>query len=202
MEAKTSSKELPNIRYGDSDFDRYLEHLSDVNKSSESHLSIFLGWYMPHKKKAVNKISEVTEHSVEQIDVNDIVSKSEEETFNNLDELFERSAGTGSILYLTNGDKLCGAYTGFTHSKVKYATPQERYFLDKVRNFDGIVIIDISENDNADKTIRRMAQSIVTFPLPDNTFKRFIWHLKNYSLHGYDIKTKRPEEYAETTDLF
>ncbi|HKK62052.1 MAG TPA: hypothetical protein VJ951_05805, partial [Bacteroidales bacterium] len=172
-----------------------------VNESQDPshHLSLFLGVFLPDKKQALNKISDKTGLTVETIDFNDVVSRSEEETFSNLDRVFNKHKSMQSILYFRNGDKLCGAYTGFTHSRVKYATPQERYFLKKVQEYQGIVIVDITQYTAADKTLRRAAGSVISFPLPDSKMKRFLWHLKNYTLHGFELRSKRPEAYGEVS---
>ena len=197
MKIETPDQKLVNIRYGDEMFQSYLDHIKNAPGDS-CHLSLFIGLFEPDKKKALKKVRDYTGKTIEHFNFEDLVSKIEKETFNNLDDLFEKQGGTDSILYFEQGDKLCGAYTGYTHSKVKYATPQERYFLKKIQEFDGIIIIEISENDNADLTLRRAAHSIVLFPVPKSPFRKLIWSLKHYSLHGYDIRTKRPEEYAET----
>lgn len=193
MDISTPEKKFTNIIFGESSFSELRNHLKSTADDQSYHLSLLLGYYDPDKKEAARYIAKDTGKAIEWIDFNDIVSKSETETFVNLDRLFDRYDSSSSMLYFTNGSKLCGAYTGFTHSKVKYATPQERHFLKKVQDYKGIVVIDITEYTDADQTIRRAAQSVVTFPLPKSPFKRFIWNLKNFSPHGYDIKTKRPE---------
>lgn len=202
MDLKISARKLDSITYNSDAYIEFKNNLPGYLEDSPYHLSLFLGLYLADKKTALEEIARVAKKEIERIDLNAIVLKSEEETINRLDELFELYKSPDSILYFENGSKLCGAYTGFTHSKVKYATPQERYFLEKVQAFGGLVIIDIPEYTDADQTIRRAAQSVISFPLPDSRLKRFLWHLKHYSLHGYDIKTKRPEIYGETPGNF
>lgn len=199
----TSIKETStDLTYNKTSINKLEEDLKDsVNKKSH-HLCLFLGVYLPDKQEALSKISDTTGLSVATVDFNDLVFKSEEETFRKLDEFFGRHQNSESILYFKNGDKLCGAYTGFTHSRVKYATPQERYFLKRVRNFRGIVVVDITEYTAADKTLRRASDSILSFPLPDSTMQRFFWHLKNYTLHGFELRSKRPEAYGEVPGNF
>lgn len=202
MDIKTPENKLKNLSVKDDAFDEFIETLALKSQEPTHHLSLFLGVFLPDKKEALKRISQSTGLSVETIDFNEIVSKSEEETYRNLDEVFEKFQSSNSILYFQNGDKLCGAYTGFTHSRVKYATPQERYFLKKVQEYEGIVIVDITEYTAADKTLRRAAASVISFPLPDSLIKRFFWHLKNYTLHGFQLRSKRPEAYGEVAGNF
>lgn len=199
MDIKTPEDTFKNLTINDDRFDQFIDTLVKTSKDPSHHLSLFLGVFLPDKKQALDKISSSTGLTVESIDFNDVVSRSEEETVKNLDEVFDTHQSNNSILYFKNGDKLCGAYTGFTHSRVKYATPQERYFLKKVQEYRGIVIVDITQYTAADKTLRRAAGSIVSFPLPSSKMKRFFWHLKNYTLHGFELRSKRPEAYGEVS---
>jgi len=198
----TGKETLHNLTFNDSSFQNLLDALSESVQQKSHHLALFLGVYLPDKKKALKKIADVTDLQIATVDFNDLVAKSEKETFQHMDDFFSRHQNTGSLLYFENGDKLCGAYTGFTHSRVKYATPQERYFLKKVRSFQGVVIVDITEYTAADKTLRRAANSVVSFPLPDSAIQRFVWHLKNYTLHGFELRSKRPEAYGEVPGNF
>ena len=181
------------------------DSITDITERAKQgihHLCLFLGLYKPDKEEALSEIASALELTVHQLDLNDFVRKSEQETIENLDALFDKYTSSEAILYFENGDKLCGAYTGFSHSKVKYASPQERHFLRLVQNFEGLIIVDITEYTAADKTIRRAAQSIVRFDMPDSLLKRFMWHLKNYTLHGFVLKTKRPDSYGEVPGNF
>lgn len=187
---------MQTITYGDRSFDDFLDALENKKAQHAHHLCLFLGLFDPDKEEAVDRIEKKSGKNVEQINCNDIIHRIESRTFERLDELFKQYAsGSDSILYFSNGDKLSGAYTGYSYSKVKYATPQERYFLNKVQAYDGLVIVDIKEFDDAAETIRRAAHTTMRFPVPKSFFRRFWWSFKNYSLHGYDLKTKRPEVY-------
>lgn len=179
-----------------------INSIAEIAKQGGNHLCLFLGLYKPNKKEALQKLASALDMPVEHLDLNDHVFKSEEETIESLNALFDAYNSEETILYFEHGDKLCGAYTGFSHSRVKYASPQERHFLKLVEEFNGLVVIDISEYTAADKTIRRAAQSIIRFDLPDSKLKRFMWHLKNYTLHGFELKTKRPDSYGEVPGNF
>lgn len=198
----TSEETLHNLTFDNSSFISLVDELAKSAEKKSHYLCLFLGVYQPDKVKALKKISDSTGLQVATVDFNDLVSKSEKETFQKLDDCFGKHQNHESVLYFKHGDKLCGAYTGFTHSRVKYATPQERYFLKKARSFQGMVIVDITEYTAADKTLRRAANAIVSFPLPDSLMQRFIWHLKNYTLHGFKLRSKRPEAYGEVPGNF
>ena len=197
MDIQTPDNEFKNVTFGDDSFNKLQQQLEEEADLKQHHLSLFLGVYKPNKQKAVKAIADRLNREVEVVNTENLVSKIESETFDNLDAFFDDVHQSDNILYFKNGDKLCGAYTGNTHSRVKYATPQERYFMKKVQSFNGLAIVGIEEYTDADKTLRRAAKSIVSFNLPDSVFQRFMWHLKNYSTHGFELKTKRPEAYGE-----
>lgn len=198
MDIATPSDKFKNISYNSSAFKELVSHLTDEIDKQVHHLCLFLGLYKPNKKAAVNQLATKLNREVVFVDTSELVVRNESETIKNIDAFFEDLHQSDVILYFKNGHKLCGVYTGNSHSKVKYATPEERHFLRKVKAFNGLVILDVEEFNDADKTMRRAAASIVSFTLPDSTVKRFLWHLKNYTLHGCELKTKRPEAYEQT----
>lgn len=198
MDIKSPENKFQHISYGDSNYLELIEHLSSNVNENTHHLSLFLGMYEPNKKKARNKLAKKLNRKIRVIDTSELASRVESETFEKLDAFFDEMNKSEDILYFKNGDKLCGVYSSYSHSRVKYATPQERYFLKKVKSFNGLVIVDIEEFTDADKTLRRAAGSVISFTLPDSKLKRFFWHLRKYSFHGFELKTKRPEAYGET----
>ncbi len=195
MDIDTQENKHKDARFSDPSYKSLLERFEESAESNDYHMCLFLGVYTPHKEQALQEIASATGREIREVDFNSAVVKSEKETYANLDELFQNLEEEDTLLYFKNGDKLCGAYTGFTHSRIKYASPQERYFLNKIKESRAIAIIDITEYTAADKTLRRAAHSIVRFPLPASPIKRFLWHLKNYSFHGFELRTKRPEAY-------
>ncbi|NGP87999.1 hypothetical protein [Fodinibius halophilus] len=199
MDIETPSDEFKNVSYNQSSFGKLKKHLVNEIDNDQHHLCLFLGNYKPNKDNAVEELASALGREVKYIDTSELVSRIESETFENLGHFFKGLEESDEILYFENGDELCGVYTGNTHSRVKYATPEERHFIKKVKAFKGLVILDIPEYIDADKTLRRAAQSIVSFDLPKSLLKRFVWHLKNYSLNGNDLKTKRPEADLEIT---
>lgn len=198
MDIATPDNIFQDVSYGGEEYKELMDHLvTDVEKDRH-HLSLFLGLYEPNKKKALKDLEKKLDRQVTVVDTSKLSSRIESEAFAKLDEFFDNIDQANDILYFKNGEKLCGVYTSNSHSHVKYATPQERYFLKKVKQFNGLVIVDIEEFSDADKTLRRAAHSVVTFTLPKSKLKRALWHLKNFTPHGFELKTTRPEAYGET----
>lgn len=197
MDIKTPENKYQDVSYGDQEYNELVEHLVEDVQQDRHHLGLFLGIYEPNKQEALKQLGKKLNKQVTIIDTAELASRIESETYEKLDRFFADMNESEDILYFKNGDKLCGVYTSNSHSHVKYATPQERYFLKKVKDFSGLVIVDIEQFSDADKTLRRAAHSIVSFTLPKSKLKRALWHLKNFSAHGFELKTTRPEAYGE-----
>ncbi len=198
MDIKTPENDFQDVSFGDDAYTELLDHLESDVDQDRHHLSLFLGIYGTNKQKALKQIENRLNRKVHVVDTSELSSRIESESFDKLDDFFDNMEESDDILYFKNGEKLCGVYTSYSHSHTKYATPQERYFLKKVKAFNGLVIVDIEEFSDADKTLRRAAHSIVSFTLPESKLKRAWWHLWNFSFHGFQLKTTRPEAYGET----
>lgn len=183
---------LNKLSYNAPEVDSFIEELKQVNVDSSYYLVLLVGPYQKGKKQFLEKLADRIGQSITHIDLHDIVTMYEDETYGNIDSLFEGLNKEESILFFSNADRLCGAYTGYTYSKTRYATPQERYFLKKIQKMEKIILLDILDIDNVDKTLERNSHFALSFDKPTSVLKRFTWNLGNYSFHGHQIVSKRP----------
>jgi len=195
MDIEAPEKQFQNVSYNDSSFEELAEYLNNHNATNPHHLSLFLGMYAPNKRRAVEHFAEKLNRNIRYVDTSDLIYRVESESIEAISQFFSGFKQTEDILYFKNANELAGIYVGNSQSQVKYATPAERYFLKEVKKFNGLVILDIEEFKDADKTLRRASKSVVSFTLPDSKLQRFWWHLKNYSFNGNDLNTVRPEAY-------
>ncbi|MEX2602493.1 MAG: hypothetical protein WD355_12635 [Balneolaceae bacterium] len=166
-----------------------VDKIKNVNLTSSYYLLLLTGPWVNGKRSYLESIAAARGESVTEIDMHDVVTLHEEETYKKIDELFDSLGDDERILYFKNGDRLCGTYTGYTYSSTRYATPQERYLIKKILKLQKIVIIDIVDEDNVDKTLERHSQAIVRFDHSGSLFRRFLGGL---SVHGHNITSKRP----------
>jgi hypothetical protein len=200
MDIKTARQSFHDVTYGDAFYKRLLSHLEDFLNQKTYHLCLLIGEAKKAKKRALTQVAEKSGLELLSVDANDIIIQNEEECKQNIDSLFENFNPEKQLLHVKNGSRFSGVYIGNTLSKVKYATPQERYFLKKVKENGGLFVIEIDETDDAERTIRRAAQSIVNFPPPRSGLKKMIWNLKQVSLQGSHLKNDRPKKYAVDGD--
>jgi len=187
-----SSNKLNAFEYHDSNVDSLFQKLREINLEDSYYLILLTGPYKKEKQNFIRKLSSETDRHITHIDTIDIVTMNEKETEKSIDSLFGNLSDDNNILFFSNGDRLCGAYAGFTYSKVRYATPQARYLMGKLNNIEKIVVIDIEEEDNVDKTLERFSHSQIRFQKPGSFFKRLTWKMGNVDFHGHSITSKRP----------
>ena len=187
MEQSSSLEKIPHHEASST-----IDQLNEVNLDSSYYLMLLVGPYRAGKKKTLSKIEDKV-GSFKEIDLRDVITLDEEECFKKIDELFKYIGETEKNLYFKNGDALAGEYTGFTYSSTRYATPQEKYLLKKIKSSEKLVLIDIEDFENIDKTLERMAQSAIIFDQPSSTFGKLFWKLKQIHVHGHTFSNKRPK---------
>lgn len=189
---KIPSNNSKTFEYHDREIDSLFQKLKENNREGSYYLILLTGPYKKEKKNFIQKLASKTNRNVRHIDTREIVSMNEKETEKKIDSLFANFSDENKILFFSNGDRLCGAYAGFTYSKTRYATPQERYLIGKLGDIPNIVVIDIEEEDNIDKTMERFSHVLIRFQKPESFFKRLTWKLGNVNFHGHNITSKRP----------
>ncbi|MEX1062696.1 MAG: hypothetical protein WEC12_03765 [Balneolaceae bacterium] len=170
----------------------FIEELKEVNVDRSYYLLLLTGPYIKGKKRFLEKMSSAFGRTVTHTDLRDVVTPNLKETQKNIDDLFNSLTEDDYLLFFSHGDRLCGAYTGFTYSKTRYVTPQERYLLEKLKNLEKIVIFDIQDEDNIDNRLKRYAHSLIRFRKPRSLWKRFTWKMDNIDFHGHTFTSKRP----------
>lgn len=177
------------LQHNDPETKDLIQKIKKVNLSSSYYLLLLVGPWVKGKREFLNRIAAERDEKVTEIDMQDVVTLHEEETYQKIDKLFGSLGDDQRILFFTNGDRLCGTYTGHTYSSTRYATPQERYLIQKIQKLQKIIIIDIVDEDNVDKSLERHSQAIVRFDNSTSLLRRF---LEGLSVHGHSITSKRP----------
>lgn len=91
-----------------------------------------------------------------------------------------------------NGEVLTGQYTGYTYSTVRYATPQEKYLISKMKGSEKFYVLELMETEAIDKTLERFAQSAIEFKAPASFIGKLLWKLTQIKIHGHTFPSKRP----------
>lgn len=112
---------------------------------------------------------------VHRVDLSLIVSKYIGETEKNLSRLFDAAERQGWILFFDEADALFGKRTGVSDSHDRYANQEVSYLLQRIENFDGVVILASNLRHNIDDAFLRRFQSVIRFPLPKPPERLRLW---------------------------
>jgi AAA+ superfamily predicted ATPase len=137
--------------------------------------SLFYGPPGTGKTTTAALLGKKTNRDVYRIDLSQMVSKYIGETEKNLAKLFDRAENKEWILFFDEADALFGKRTSTRDAHDRYANQQVSYLLQRIEDFDGLVILATNLKSNIDEAFMRRFQSSINFPMPtaDERFK--IW---------------------------
>lgn len=116
-----------------------------------------------------------SERDVFRIDLSRTVSKYIGETEKNLASLLDKAESKGWILFFDEADALFGKRTEVRDAHDKYANQQVAYLLQRIENYDGLVILASNQRTNIDDAFVRRLQAIITFPMPQPDERLELW---------------------------
>ncbi len=109
------------------------------------------------------------------IDLSCIVSKYIGETEKNLSAIFREAETANSILFFDEADALFGKRSEVKDSHDRYANIEIGYLLQKMEEFEGVVILATNMKKNMDEAFVRRMHFTVDFPFPDELYRMLIW---------------------------
>jgi hypothetical protein len=116
-----------------------------------------------------------TGREVYRVDLSAVVSKYIGETEKNLSKVFDKAERSGWILFFDEADALFGNRTKVDSSHDRYANQEVSYLLQRIEDYDGIVILCSNIKNNIDNAFLRRFQSIIHFPLPKAEERFLLW---------------------------
>jgi len=109
------------------------------------------------------------------IDLSSMVSKYIGETEKNLSHIFREAENCNAILFFDEADALFGKRTEVRDSHDRYANIEVNYLLQKIEEYDGVVILATNFRRNMDDAFVRRMHFAVEFPFPDEADRLRIW---------------------------
>jgi len=112
---------------------------------------------------------------VYRVDLSMVVSKYIGETEKNLEKVFTKAEHKNWILFFDEADALFGKRTSISDAHDKYANQEIAYLLQRLEDYNGLVILSSNMRSNVDEAFGRRLQSVIHFPIP-KTHQRFtLW---------------------------
>ena len=111
------------------------------------------------------------------IDLSGIVSKYIGETEKNLDRIFTEARTSNAILFFDEADSIFGKRSEVRDSHDRYANIEVSYLLQKMEEYDGVVILATNLRSNMDDAFVRRMHAVVDFPMPEAEHRLRIWRV-------------------------
>lgn len=112
---------------------------------------------------------------VYRIDLSQIVSKFIGETEKNLEGVFKKAETKNWILFFDEADALFGKRTNVQSAHDKYANQEVSYLLQRVEDYNGLLILASNFKNNLDDAFIRRFHSVVHFPMPNAAERHVLW---------------------------
>lgn len=109
------------------------------------------------------------------IDLSIVVSKYIGETEKNLSRIFKEAETSNAILFFDEADVLFGKRSEVKDAHDRYANIEIGYLLQKMEEYEGIVILATNFSNNIDDAFLRRLHFKVDFPSPDEKLREIIW---------------------------
>ncbi len=109
------------------------------------------------------------------IDLSAVVSKYIGETEKNLNVIFNEAQSGNAILFFDEADALFGKRSEVKDARDRYANIEVAYLLQRVEQYDGVVILATNFRQNIDDAFTRRLDFMVDFPFPTPEYRERIW---------------------------
>ncbi len=109
------------------------------------------------------------------VDLASVVSKYIGETEKNLYTVFETAKKGCGVLFFDEADVLFGKRTKMKDSHDRHSNMEVAYLLQKMEEYEGIVILATNYIQNLDEAFRRRINFFIEFPFPDEECRRRLW---------------------------
>lgn len=137
--------------------------------------ALFVGAPGTGKTMAAEVIAQELRLDLFKVDLSCVVSKYIGETEKNLSRVFDEADQSNGILFFDEADALFGRRSEVKDSHDRYANIEIDYLLQRMEEYEGIVILATNFQKNIDEAFRRRLRFLVEFPLPDEKQRSRIW---------------------------
>ncbi|HYO91402.1 MAG TPA: AAA family ATPase [Pyrinomonadaceae bacterium] len=109
------------------------------------------------------------------IDLPSVISKYIGETEQNLSRIFREAESSNAIIFFDEADAIFGKRSEVKDAHDRYANIEVAYLLQKMEEYEGIVILATNLSKNMDDAFARRMRHAVEFPFPDAAYREHIW---------------------------
>jgi SpoVK/Ycf46/Vps4 family AAA+-type ATPase len=128
--------------------------------------ALFTGQPGTGKTMAADILAGELDLDLYKIDLSTVMSKFIGETEKNLARIFGEAATSNAILFFDEADALFGKRTEVKDAHDRYANLEVSYLLQKMDEYEGLVILATNLRQNLDKAFLRRLHFVIDFPFP------------------------------------
>jgi hypothetical protein len=110
-----------------------------------------------------------------QIDLSTVISKYIGETEQHLSAIFREAESSPTLLFFDEAEALFGKRTEVKDAHDRYANIEVNYLLQRIEQYDGIVVLATNLHRNLDDAFLRRLSEVIEFPKPDEAARLEIW---------------------------
>lgn len=147
------------------------------SRASKGISALFSGDSGTGKTLAAEVIAHELGLPLYKIDLSAVVSKYIGETEKNLSAIFGEAQAGSAILFFDEADALFGKRSEVKDAHDRYANIEVAYLLQRIENYDGMVILASNFRHNLDDAFTRRLDFILEFPVPDAEYRRRIFEV-------------------------
>ncbi len=142
----------------------------------KGNLALFTGLPGTGKTMAAEAMANELGLNLFQIDLSQVVSKFIGETESNLSAIFREAENTSTLLFFDECDALFSKRTEVNDAHDHYSNQEIAYLLQRVEQYEGVVILATNLQKNMDEAFVRRLQFVVDFPMPAEPQRALIWN--------------------------
>ena len=176
------------LRFNDS----LIEHWGMEDRIKKGYRALFYGQPGTGKTLTAAILGKEVSRDVFKVDLSMVVSKFIGETEKNLELLFTRAEDKGWILFFDEADALFGKRTSIGNAHDKYANQEVSYLLQRIEDYNGLIILATNMKNNIDDAFIRRFNVIIRFPFPEAEERKQIWE-KSFP-HNIQFYSKTKEQ--------
>jgi hypothetical protein len=144
-------------------------------KLKPGYKALFYGPPGTGKSLTAALIGKKTGKDVYKIDLSTVVSKFIGETEKNLSKVFDKAEHKDWILFFDEADALFGKRTSVSDAHDRYANQEVSYLLQRIEDYDGLVILASNMKGNIDDAFVRRFNAMIHFPMPKPEERKKLW---------------------------
>lgn len=127
------------------------------------------------KTMSAHAIANALDIPLYQINLSCIVDKYIGETEKHLEQAFLYAEKTNMVLFFDEADSLFGRRSEVSDAKDKYANTEVSYLLQRIEQYEGIVLMATNLMNNIDPAFLRRMKYVIRFQPPDEAQRLAIW---------------------------